>query len=126
MADSDGASGDKCRARYWAQSHAGDRRIEDKADEVGNRGRRPVGRGAVAKEDVDNAAFNEILLSVSYEKVSADRGYVSAGQGLFVAFAFSTPAPAATAYTNLPSFLGALTNSYTGVFSFTRSWTAGS
>jgi hypothetical protein len=35
----------------------------------------------------------------------------------FVAFAFSTPAPAATAYTNLASFLGALTNSYTENFS---------
>jgi hypothetical protein len=34
----------------------------------------------------------------------------------FVAFAFSTPAPAATAYTNLASFLGALTNSYTENF----------
>jgi len=35
---------------------------------------------------------------------------------LFVAFVSSTPAPAATAYTNLASFLGALTNSYTENF----------
>ena len=36
---------------------------------------------------------------------------------LLVAFAFSTPAHAATVYTNFASFLGALTNSYTDNFS---------